>query len=111
MQLEPTPGTSRSQESQDIFVEGPQPRVRLNQQMPIPPEVIGPISSTPRLGARKRRSNREVGEFIEQHGDLKKKTMEVEIENKKEKTEMFKEIKEYYKAKRQALQINNNVVN
>lgn len=50
--VEPTPGTFRSQvHSQEILVEGPQPRVRLNQQMPITPEGIGPISSTPRLGA------------------------------------------------------------
>lgn len=72
-------------------------------------EIQGPISSTPVLGARKRKNNRQIGQFIEQQGDLKNKQLKADIENKNAKTDMFLEIKEYYKAKRQVLQISNQI--
>lgn len=87
-----------------------EPEIQLETEIPLEPErAIRPISSTPRLGSRKRKSNREIGQFIDLHGDLKRKQLEADIENKKVKTEMFVEIKEYYKAKRQAIEINNQV--
>lgn len=44
--------------------------------------------------------NKEVGELMEQTGELKKRQIEADIKNKREKTDIYKQIKECYKAKR-----------
>lgn len=63
-------------------------------------QSIGPISSTPKIGVRKRTSFKK---YADENGELKKKIMESDLEGKRAKTDMFKEMKDYFQLKRQIL--------
>lgn len=80
---------------------------------PVHVNDAGPIPSTPRIGYRKRRSNQDLKKMTDENGALKTKLMQSEMKSKDAKTEMFTEIKDYFKLKRQCLQqsINNNQEN
>lgn len=70
--------------------------------------ISGVIPARPKLGNRKRNNNIMLKEFVDQQGELKRTQLECDIEAKKNKSEMYLELKNYYSLKRRILESQNS---